>query len=80
MSVLYTLQGSATCVANPSAGWAQHASSDIDASCVFACLQIDDAYAGGAVGQRIAKMNGFYNQLGAGAKPLNNKYPEVSSA
>jgi hypothetical protein len=40
-------------------------------------MQIDDAYANGAVGQRIAKMNGFYNKLGAGAKPLNNKYPEV---
>ena len=22
-------------------------------------------------------MNGFYNKLGAGARPLNNKYPEV---
>ena len=25
-------------------------------------------------------MNGFYNKLGAGAKALNNKYPEVNYA
>ena len=32
------------------------------------------------MGQRIAKMNNFYNKLGAGAKALNDKYPEVSFA